>query len=531
MSIVEEAKQIGMTELQVNAIMGSLMGDAAFRASGVATKAIHWNHGVCQKEYVQYKYQTLSEFATREPYQRPNPGFGDMWTVLHLRSLGVFHSMYCLMHPNNGSQKTITPEFLDEITHPIALAWWFMDDGSRRSGGNIGSIATNGFTLSENELLVDWLMSEWGIRTTIMQVINTTSGKPSQNLYIPTDGYLDLCTAIAEFAPECMQYKVTPVFKHCAVCGTLFAPVKGALGCSEDCRSQLRAQARQQYYEENKETILEKNATWAAEHRDQANAEHRAWYARLTPEQKQEQYEALLKWRKENRNHYLATRKAYREAHKDDPHYKALVAAQNARYYQKIMADPEKHERYLQMNREARKKPGRRAHELEYQRKYREEHPEIVKAQQERANAARRKKVATNEEYRLQRNVQAKAARDKKIAQMGKEAFLAVQREKYAQKPPEEKKKIADRIREYEARKRSEMGDEAYKQMKRDRYMKDPVKKALYYARIKANKERMIERMGGKEAYLEHRRELYRKRQEKKKASAQQSLQTSSTTP
>ncbi|MGM9530844.1 hypothetical protein [Intestinibacter sp.] len=54
--------------------------------------------------------------------------------------------------------KTITQEYLDKIHSPIALAYWFMDDGTQR-----GTIATNCFSLQEQELLVDWMANKWNI--------------------------------------------------------------------------------------------------------------------------------------------------------------------------------------------------------------------------------------------------------------------------------------------------------------------------------------------------------------------------------
>ena len=135
-SIVEQAAAIGMTEEQVNAIMGSLLGDASLRKSSDHTQCIRWNHGQVQEDYVIHKYNLLSEFATRPPFVTENPGYGDFWVVLTLKALPIFYSMYTLLRPAGSERKTITVDFLNEITHPIALAWWFMDDGSRDQNNN-----------------------------------------------------------------------------------------------------------------------------------------------------------------------------------------------------------------------------------------------------------------------------------------------------------------------------------------------------------------------------------------------------------
>lgn len=416
MNLVEEAKAIGMSEIQLNAILGSLLGDGSLRMSGELTKAIRWNHGSRQMDYVRHKYSLLSEFAVKEPYIIPNPGYGDYWAVLTLRSLGLFHCMYTLLRPEGSEKKTVTKSYLDQITHPIALAWWFMDDGSRQKGENVASIHSNGFSYEENELLASWLMDKWRIAAHPLIVTHSSNSNTSTQLYIPPVGFKALIALIEDYVPECMAYKIEPAIKLCAQCGKPFFVIGNSPCCSTECSTAMRKAHKREYYEkyveENRESVLARHAEYRESHRDEINARSREHYAQITPEQREALNEYARKWRQENREHHLATRKAWRDANKDDHHYKELRKAQLQRGYQRLKADPEKYAERLRKARERRHTPEYREKELKYQRERRarflSEHPEIA---EQRAAAK-----AERERQRLLTEPQRKAERAEKAA-------------------------------------------------------------------------------------------------------------------
>ena len=426
----------GLSELQLNAILGSLMGDAALHPSGQTTKALRWNHGVKQMDYVQHKYRTLSEFATRPPLTKPNPGYGDTWAVLTLRSLSTFHYMYLLTHPNGVTQKTITPEFLECITHPIALAWWYMDDGSRTAGHNTGNIATNGFSYAENELLVSWLHDEWGLDMSVNRVTHSSTGKEACALYIPSSTFPTMMNLIDPYVPDSMKYKTEIMFRMCDCCGEPFVMQGDAQYCSEECRQKDRQEKNRAYYEENKEHLAEKSAAWKAAHRDQINAAARARYAEITPEQKQRLNEYCQQWRTQNREHYLAVRKAWRDSVKDTTEYKEQRRAECARYYKRVKQDPERYQRMLEMSRERRHTDEVRAKEREYLRKHRAEkraqNPEELARYNARKEHMEMLASMTPEErkaYSSQRNKERYAAR---VARMSPETMAKIKEERHA---------------------------------------------------------------------------------------------------
>ena len=384
MSILDEAAKIGMTEVQANAIMGSLLGDGCLRKCSDFTKGLRWNHGEKQMEYLRWKHGVLSEFAKREPYTAPNPGYGSTWAILELRSLGVLHSMYTLLYPAGASRKTVTMAYLSEITHPIALAWWFMDDGTRQAGYNSGKICTNGFSQEENELLADWLLYRWGVECSA-QPVRQTNGNEAWHLILPVEGYISLMRLIAPFVPECMEYKTRLVMRTCAHCG-MEMPLQGHSDCcSEECRVAEQKLRKQAYYQEHK------------------------------PEPKPRP--AAL-----DRDARLARRREQRAARMADPEYRLQVARWNKAYYDRMMTDEERHQRTLAKHRERMHTDEAREKNREYLRTRRAakraENPEELKAYEERR--ARREELAamTPEERKADRIARVQARRAEREAAM-----------------------------------------------------------------------------------------------------------------
>lgn len=148
-----------LSELQKQFIFGSLLGDMSIgmnkRSKNARISLIH-----CQKqeELFMKKVELLGEFMGNyklyegildKRTEKRYPTFKGN-SKAHEEFTKIYHLFY------SERKKVITQEILDKITHPIALAYWFMDDGN-----SDGTIATNGFTEQEVNLLVNWLKSFW----------------------------------------------------------------------------------------------------------------------------------------------------------------------------------------------------------------------------------------------------------------------------------------------------------------------------------------------------------------------------------
>lgn len=375
MSIVEQASEIGMTEEQVNAIMGSLLGDASLRKSGEKTQAIRWNHGQVQEDYVIHKYEVLQEFATRPPFVTENPGYGDFWIVLTLKALPIFYSMYTLLRPQGSERKTVTVEYLNEITHPIALAWWFMDDGSRDKNNNCGSISTNGFSEEEVNLLCLWLRARWGVDAKPMMVKHSSTRNIGYVIRLNRDAFLALMNLISPFVPECMEYKIKVKTRICQHCGKEFTVHNQSGFCSRECREIYQSEHKHEWYlkyrEEHLEEMLARGAAYREEHREELRKRGREYRENMTQEQKEHRAAQMAAWQQANREHINEVRRAYRKRMKGDPEYEAKLKAERNAYYKRKAADPERHAHMLELERKNRQRPEVKARELAYQRKRR----------------------------------------------------------------------------------------------------------------------------------------------------------------
>jgi hypothetical protein len=101
------------------------------------------------------------------------------------------------VRPDGSRIKVVRPEVEPLIT-PLSLAVWFMDDGST---GRNASIATNGFTGGENDLLAGMLARRFGVEAKVR-----TDGQYFW-LALRKKDKLSLGRLIDDKMVPCMRYK------------------------------------------------------------------------------------------------------------------------------------------------------------------------------------------------------------------------------------------------------------------------------------------------------------------------------------
>jgi recombination protein RecA len=145
-----------LTETQRSVVVGSLLGDGAMRCKSNALLEI--NHSFAQREYVDWKFQVLSNLVATPPKRRSGNGgrVAYRFTTRSVPELTPYYKAFYL-----GSRK-IVPKL--ELT-PLAIATWFMDDGckSRRSI----YLNTQQFDLGTQMRLLDMLLEQWRIDATL----------------------------------------------------------------------------------------------------------------------------------------------------------------------------------------------------------------------------------------------------------------------------------------------------------------------------------------------------------------------------
>ena len=152
-----------LTDLQKQFIYGSLLGDLSIRKDPNGQNArLCLVHCAKQKNLFMEKVRILDIFMGN--YKNVNTEDRRTNKIYYQirgnsKAHPEFTNIYNILYINNV--KTITSEFLNLITHPIALAYWFMDDGTNR-----GTFATNCFSEKEVDLLIEWLKNKWNITCT-----------------------------------------------------------------------------------------------------------------------------------------------------------------------------------------------------------------------------------------------------------------------------------------------------------------------------------------------------------------------------
>ena len=192
-------KDTQLTEEQEQFILGSLLGDLSIDLTEQMKNAkLCLVHSIKQEELFMKKVEILGEFMGNyklySQYDNRTDKTYQMWRG-NSKSHRVFTSIYNLLYLNGV--KTITKEYLNRIIHPIALAYWFMDDGSES-----GIIATNCFSLEEVELLISWLKTKWAIISTKQK------NKDNYVLYISQKSRLDFERLIFPYMVPSMYYKL-----------------------------------------------------------------------------------------------------------------------------------------------------------------------------------------------------------------------------------------------------------------------------------------------------------------------------------
>lgn len=156
-----------LSNIQEQMILGSLLGDMNLTCPN-SNRNVNSRLAIVQSEQQEElfmkKVEILGEFMGSYKLYTPNPDkrTGKIYKSWrgNSKSHPVFTEIYNVLYPNGI--KTITKEYLNKIHNPIALAFWFMDDGS-----NNGVIATNSFSENEVDLLLNWMKERWSVECTI----------------------------------------------------------------------------------------------------------------------------------------------------------------------------------------------------------------------------------------------------------------------------------------------------------------------------------------------------------------------------
>jgi recombination protein RecA len=212
-----------LSDFQWEIVLGSLMGDGALsptRSGGGAR--FRFGHGAKQTAYAEWKASLFSNLHVSRSSNDKGAVFYDAQPLPELSELR--EAVYI------GGKKVFSHDYLKHLT-PLALAVWYMDDGSftlrakglqerTRDGSGRAQICIEAMEQTTRIRLLEYLADTWGI----MPNLATPAGKAV--LVFPKDETAKLHALIAPFVHPSMDYKLLPRYRGRFSVEPVFSPMR-----------------------------------------------------------------------------------------------------------------------------------------------------------------------------------------------------------------------------------------------------------------------------------------------------------------
>lgn len=199
-------RELKLTNRQKDILIGKLLGDGHLETQdGGRTYRLKIEHSVKQKEYVDWLYEEFRDWVLTPPQVRRRfvvlrtvaGEYGKCW--FNTLSSGLFrfyaHQFY--------KERKIVPRLIKKMLTPLAIAVWFMDDGSIKSKTHrTVFFNTHGFDTGSIRLLQKALLEKFGIKTSIRKE------KYGKQIYLLSETIDKFAAIIAPYIHPSMRYKI-----------------------------------------------------------------------------------------------------------------------------------------------------------------------------------------------------------------------------------------------------------------------------------------------------------------------------------
>jgi recombination protein RecA len=200
-----------LSDQQWQVVLGSLLGDGNLSSNLRGRNGVRFRlgHGVKQLDYLDWKVSLLGNIGVSRRTNAKSAVFADFTPLPELGELQ--RTVYL-----GDGKKTITEEYLKALT-PLALAIWFMDDGSftlrseglqgrTRGGSGRVQFCVEAMSPGSRERLVSYLRDTWGLDMSLR--FAGTAGKAT--LTFTTAASAAFLELVTPFVHPSMDYKLLP---------------------------------------------------------------------------------------------------------------------------------------------------------------------------------------------------------------------------------------------------------------------------------------------------------------------------------
>jgi len=203
---------------QWQVVLGGLMGDGSLspsRIPGSLGTRFRMGHGATQVDYLDWKAELLGNIGQSRRVNAKGAAFVDLTPLPELAS--VREAVY-----RGDGNKTLSYDYLKALT-PLALAVWYMDDGSfalrangmqertKNGSGHSGhsEICVQALSAGSRDRLVDVLAGQFGLRPTL----SLRGTRQQAVLSFSEDETAKLHELVAPYIHPLMQYKLLERFR------------------------------------------------------------------------------------------------------------------------------------------------------------------------------------------------------------------------------------------------------------------------------------------------------------------------------
>ncbi len=165
-------KTLKLTPRQREILVGTLLGDGHLETKDLGmTYRLKIEHSLKQQEYVDWLYDEFREWVHTSPQMRER--------YVHLRSVSGMYKKYWFNTLSSGAlrfyaqqfyrtRKKVVPRLINKMLTPLALAVWYMDDGSIKSNAHSTVLFnTHGFGDADLRRLQEALLKKFGLKTSL----------------------------------------------------------------------------------------------------------------------------------------------------------------------------------------------------------------------------------------------------------------------------------------------------------------------------------------------------------------------------
>jgi len=191
-----------INKIQKDIIIGKVLGDGHLETVNNKTFRLKIEHSIKQKDYVDWLYDELYNLASNKPKIKKQIVQGKEYRKYWFNT-GYSASFRFYYHQFYNNKKKVVPKLIHKWLTPLALAVWFMDDGSSKSKKHKAKILnTQSFDNLSLNRLQEALRRRYNIETKLRKQ------KEGYQIYILASEVDKFKAIIARYILPSFQYKL-----------------------------------------------------------------------------------------------------------------------------------------------------------------------------------------------------------------------------------------------------------------------------------------------------------------------------------